>query len=297
MKKYAIFLLFAFGLTSLALGADNVVVTNVYPVTTNGGKAAIMRAHDNGDGTWTWAVCNPDGTAIGGGGGGGGGAVTLADGASVTLGAKADSAATSDTGTFSQIALTKRQLQTLASINTYLASGATAANQATGNTSVGNLDTAHGAKADSAATSDTGTFSIIALLKRGLQSLTSLVTNTTPPTTTAYRNTALSSTPQQVKGSAGIVYGWNFINTNTAAVYVKFYDALSGSVTVGTTTPLTIKMVPAGNGTTPGIFYLPKSQVPHGGFATGITIAAVTGIADSSTAAPTTGIYSEIGYQ
>lgn len=40
------------------------------------------------------AVVNPDGTTISGGGGGGGGAVTIADGASVTLGAKADAKST-----------------------------------------------------------------------------------------------------------------------------------------------------------------------------------------------------------
>lgn len=43
--------------------------------------------------------------------GGGGGAVTIADGADSTLGAKADSVASSDTGTFSLIALIKRSLQ------------------------------------------------------------------------------------------------------------------------------------------------------------------------------------------
>jgi hypothetical protein len=46
------------------------------------------------------------------GGGGGGGAVTVADGADVALGAKADAAATTDTGTFSLIALFKRLLAT-----------------------------------------------------------------------------------------------------------------------------------------------------------------------------------------
>lgn len=51
------------------------------------------------------------------GGGGGGGAVTIADGADVTLGAKADAAATTDTGTFTLQALTKRSLQKLTTIS------------------------------------------------------------------------------------------------------------------------------------------------------------------------------------
>jgi len=51
-----------------------------------------------------------------GGGGGGGGATTIADGADVALGAQADSAANTDNGTFSLIALTKRIAQRLTSL-------------------------------------------------------------------------------------------------------------------------------------------------------------------------------------
>lgn len=52
---------------------------------------------------------------------------------------------------------------------------ATAANQATANTSLANLDTDLGALADAAASSDTGSFSVIALIKRGLQNWTTLL--------------------------------------------------------------------------------------------------------------------------
>jgi hypothetical protein len=52
---------------------------------------------------------------------------------------------------------------------------ATEAKQDTGNTSLGNIDTDLGAPADSAATTDTGTFSLIALIKRGLQNWTTLL--------------------------------------------------------------------------------------------------------------------------
>lgn len=51
---------------------------------------------------------------------------------------------------------------------------ATAANQTTGNTSIANVDTNLGAKADTVASSDTGTFSLIALVKRIAQWLTSI---------------------------------------------------------------------------------------------------------------------------
>jgi hypothetical protein len=52
---------------------------------------------------------NADGSPIGGGSGGV--ATTIADGADVAQGARADAAATTDTGTFSLIALVKRGLQ------------------------------------------------------------------------------------------------------------------------------------------------------------------------------------------
>lgn len=58
---------------------------------------------DMGDGTYARRV-------VVSGGSGGGGAVTVADGADAALGAKADAAATSDSGTFSLIALAKRAL-------------------------------------------------------------------------------------------------------------------------------------------------------------------------------------------
>jgi hypothetical protein len=64
----------------------------------------------------------------------------------------------------------------LTAIQASAAAAATAAKQDTGNTSLGNVDTNLGAKADSAASTDTGTFSLIALFKRLLQTSTSLLT-------------------------------------------------------------------------------------------------------------------------
>jgi hypothetical protein len=52
---------------------------------------------------------------------------------------------------------------------------ATEAKQDTGNTSLGNIDADLGAPADAAASSDTGTFGLIALIKRGLQNWTTLL--------------------------------------------------------------------------------------------------------------------------
>jgi hypothetical protein len=81
----------------------------------------------------------------------------------------------------------------VSSIDTKLSSQATASKQDTGNTSVGNLDTNLGAKADSAASTDTGTFSLIALIKRALQALTTIGSNTTGVSTAANQSTANTS--------------------------------------------------------------------------------------------------------
>lgn len=57
-----------------------------------------------------------------------------------------------------------------------LPSGAsTSALQTTGNTSLSNIETAQGAQADAAASSDTGTFSLLAFVKRGLQNWTTIL--------------------------------------------------------------------------------------------------------------------------
>lgn len=64
----------------------------------------------------------------------------------------------------------------LDSIDTKLSSQATAAKQDTGNTSLGLIDVNLGAKADASATTDIGTFSLIALFKRLLEKLTAKIT-------------------------------------------------------------------------------------------------------------------------
>jgi hypothetical protein len=55
---------------------------------------------------------------------------------------------------------------------------ATSALQTTGNTSLGNLDTDLGAVADAAASSDTGSFSVLAFIKRAMQNWTTLLART-----------------------------------------------------------------------------------------------------------------------
>lgn len=75
--------------------------------------------------------------------------VTMADGANVALGARADASATTDGGTFSLISLFKRMLGKMGPV-----------------TSVDGGLVSLGATTDAAATTDAGAFSLIALIKR-----------------------------------------------------------------------------------------------------------------------------------
>lgn len=58
-------------------------------------------------------------------------------------------------------------------------------------------------------------------------------------------STALTSTAQAVKASAGQVYGYYLYNPNATAQFVHFYNTAAGSVTVGTTNPQFTLTVPA----------------------------------------------------
>lgn len=57
--------------------------------------------------------------------------------------------------------------------------------------------------------------------------------------------TALTSSAQAIKGSAGKLFGWYIYNPNSVAVFVQLYNTASGSVTVGTTAPLFMMTIPA----------------------------------------------------
>lgn len=106
---------------------------------------------------------------------------------------------------------------------------------------------------------------------------------TLTPTTTGgcsiFRSIDLDESEEEIKATAGNLYGYYFANTAATARYLKFYNATAASVTVGTTTPVLT-------------FYLPPTSAGHVGlpfpigFGTAITAAATTGVADSDTGAP-----------
>jgi hypothetical protein len=91
-----------------------------------------------------------------------------------------------------------------------------------------------------------------------------------------------NSTLTVVKNTPGQVYGWTITNTTTAVVYVKFYDATSG--TLGTGTPVLTIGIP-GNATDDTT--LAQSFGGLGiAFATGICVGAGTGVADADNTDP-----------
>lgn len=92
-----------------------------------------------------------------------------------------------------------------------------------------------------------------------------------------------NSTLTVVKASAGMLYGMSITNTSTATVYVKFYNATSG--TLGTGTPVITIGIP-GNSTDDTLF---SQMFPMGvEFSTGICVGAGTGVADADNTDPGT---------
>lgn len=99
-----------------------------------------------------------------------------------------------------------------------------------------------------------------------------------------FRSIDIDETEEEVKGTAGQVYGIFAMNRTAAPLYLKLYNATAASVSVGSTTPVMTLVVP-GNGDSDGAgFSLP---FPVGVvFDTAITVACTTAIADADTGAP-----------
>jgi hypothetical protein len=85
-----------------------------------------------------------------------------------------------------------------------------------------------------------------------------------------------------VKASAGQLYGWWITNTSTVTVFVKFYDAASG--TLGTGTPVLTIGIP-GNATDDTLALANMGGMGIA-FATGICVGAGTGVADADNTDP-----------
>lgn len=68
---------------------------------------------------------------------------------------------------------------------------------------------------------------------------------TTMNATSSDGATALTSTAQVIKASAGTLKGYYIYNPNSSAQFVQFYNTAAASVTVGTTNPLFMITIPA----------------------------------------------------
>lgn len=94
-----------------------------------------------------------------------------------------------------------------------------------------------------------------------------------------YRTIDLDETEEDVKTTAGTLYGWYIFNAAATTRYVKIYNATAANVTVGSTTPVLTIPIPAGSAA--------NVEFTNGiAFSTAICIAATTGVADADTGAP-----------
>jgi len=119
---------------------------------------------------------------------------------------------------------------------------ATSALQTAGNTSLSNLDTDVGAQADAAATTDTGSFSIIAFIKRGLQNWTTLLARV--PTLVSGRTPVDGSGVTQPVSAASLpLPAGAATETTLAAVNGKLPSPVSGRVPVDAS-GLTLTVIP-----------------------------------------------------
>lgn len=119
------------------------------------------------------------------------------------------------------------------------------------------------------------------------QNTTAWLTTPVPATSgglSIFRTLDLDETEEEVKASAGQVYGCWFTNTATATRWLKFYNATAANVTVGTTTPVITLGLP-GN-TSDDIAGVLMGGAHGIAFGTAITVAVTTGVADNDTGAP-----------
>jgi hypothetical protein len=101
---------------------------------------------------------------------------------------------------------------------------------------------------------------------------------------TMYKNLDVDQTEDAIKGSAGQIYWMHAMNMSASPLFLKFYNATVGNVTVGTTVPNLTFPVPTLATTNGAGFMIP---IPNGiAFGTAITVACTTGFADNDSGAP-----------
>lgn len=101
-----------------------------------------------------------------------------------------------------------------------------------------------------------------------------------------FRSLDIDETEEDVKTSAGAVYGVWVTNTATSTRWLKFYNATAANVTVGTTTPVITIGIPGNSSDDISGNFGPGGVGIQ--FDTAISVAATTGVADNDTGAPGT---------
>jgi hypothetical protein len=101
---------------------------------------------------------------------------------------------------------------------------------------------------------------------------------------TIVRTLDADETEEEIKATAGSIYGMWATNTGTATAFVKFYNATAANVTVGTTTPVITIGIPGNSSDDVSANFGPGGMGIS--FDTAITVAAVTEAADNGTTAP-----------
>lgn len=99
-----------------------------------------------------------------------------------------------------------------------------------------------------------------------------------------FRTLDADETEEDVKTSAGCIYGMWVTNTGTATAFLKLYNATAANVTVGTTTPVITIGIPGNSSDDVSGNFGPGGTGIF--FDTAISVAAVTEAADNGTTAP-----------
>lgn len=98
-----------------------------------------------------------------------------------------------------------------------------------------------------------------------------------------FRHLDLDETKREVKSTAGRLCGWFITNRSAADIFVKFYNSAASGVTIGSTTPVLTFCVPGNSVSHVGAAVLSDRGIT---FSSGITVACLTGVADSNTSGP-----------
>ena len=113
-----------------------------------------------------------------------------------------------------------------------------------------------------------------------------LATRTSGSGLAVYRTIDLDESEEEVKATAGQLYGYRFNNLAATTRYIKFYNDTAANVIVGTTAPLFTEALEADQGDV----VMFSVGLPF----TALCIAATTGVADNDTGAP--GANDVVGY-